>query len=46
VAPLKDRLREDEQEIWQAHWNYNAPLTERMSRIGYPRETVGALQKP
>jgi len=42
---FEDRLRQEEHEIWQPHWTYGAPLTQRMLRVGYPQEAVAALQK-
>ena len=39
------RLREEEREIWQPNWSHNDALVERLSRVGYPQETIDALKK-
>ena len=39
------RLREEEREIWQPDWSHSDALAERLSRVGYPQETIDALKK-
>lgn len=38
------RLREEEREIWQPNWSHGDALAERLSRVGYPQETIDALK--
>jgi hypothetical protein len=37
--------REEEREIWQPNWSHGDALAERLSRVGYPQETIDALKK-
>jgi hypothetical protein len=39
------RLREEERAIWQPDWSHGDALAERLSRVGYPHETIDALKK-
>jgi hypothetical protein len=41
----RHRLREEECEIWQPNWSHGDALAERLSRVGYPQETIDALKK-
>jgi hypothetical protein len=38
------RLREEEREIWQPDWSHGDALAERLSRVGYPQETIDVLK--
>ena len=42
---FEHRLREEECEIWQPNWSHGDALAERLSRVGYPQETIDALKK-
>jgi hypothetical protein len=42
---FEHRLREEEREIWQPNWSHGDALAERLSRVGYPQETIDALKK-
>ena len=42
---FEHRLREEECEIWQPNWSHGDALAERLSRVGYPKETIDALKK-
>ena len=42
---FEHRLREEEREIWQPDWSHGDALAERLSRVGYPQETIDALKK-
>jgi hypothetical protein len=39
------RLEEEERELWQPDWRHSDGLSERLSRVGYPREIIDELQK-
>jgi hypothetical protein len=39
------RLRKEEHEIWQPDWSHGDALAERLSRVGYPQETIDVLKK-
>jgi hypothetical protein len=41
---FEHRLREEEREIWQPNWSHGDALAERLSRVGYPQETIDALK--
>jgi len=38
------RLEEEERELWQPDWRHSDGLSERLSRVGYPREIIDELQ--
>lgn len=42
---FEHRLREEEREIWQPNWSHGDALAERLSRVGYPQETIDVLKK-
>jgi len=42
---FEHRLREEEREIWQPDWSHGDALAERLSRVGYPQETIDSLKK-
>jgi hypothetical protein len=39
------RLRGEERKIWQPDWSHGDALAERLSRVGYPQETIEAVKK-
>jgi hypothetical protein len=39
------QLRNEEREIWKPDWSHCDALAERLSRVGYPQETIDALKK-
>jgi hypothetical protein len=38
------RLEEEERELWLPDWRHSDGLSERLSRVGYPREIIEELQ--